>query len=82
MSVGVHAKVKRAVIGENVKEVSGYWTDCFNYPLEYETNTYEFRSASPPKIIDAPDHYSVVPIFCTIYVPSPSINEYRKWIKK
>ena len=22
------------------------------------------------------------PIFCTIYVPSSSINEYRKWIKK
>lgn len=81
MSVGVHARVKRVIIGENVKEISGYWMDCFNYPLEYQTNKYEFRGASPPKVIDAPSNYSIVPIFCTIYVPSSSINEYRKWIK-
>lgn len=82
MSVGVNKKVKRVIIGKNVKELAGCWLDCFQRPLEYETKEYEFRGTTPPKITNVSSHNSVIPMFCTIYVPDGTIKQYTRWIKK
>lgn len=80
MSTGVNQRVKRVIIGENVKELVGAWMDF--EPLEYRTKKYEFKGTVPPKITGVPSHDGAIPSFCTIYVPARAEKEYKKWIEK
>lgn len=82
MSAGVNQKVKRVIIGKNVKMLAGDWMNCFTQPLDYGTSKYEFRGATPPRITDRHIGSGTIPKYCTIYVPSGAVNDYRKWVKR
>ena len=77
MSVGARKEKKRVIVGENVKKVSGSWMDfCAN------ARTYEFKSATPPKVVNLPYGCSGVPVSTTIYVPKGAKENYMKWLIK
>lgn len=82
MSVGVNKKVKRVVFGENVNKVVGDWMDGLPSDLEYQSNEYEFKHPTPPRLVDIPDHHTAVPSFSTIYVPAGAVDVYKKWVKE
>lgn len=81
MSVGIKERVKKVVVGKNVKTVSGDWPGGWCEAF-YECKNYEFLGSKPPHVTNIKDGSYGVPLFCTIYVPSDAVEAYKSWIAK